>query len=184
MTVEVVAERLDHHPLAGGDGSQLEQFGFEQRAGIGVGEQPGLRQDEVAHRREVVDRRCVAVLVEPFPRDGVALLGTFAEGEQGLVASGRGSATGDCKDVVGCQVRRRQPSGRLRERAVAALVAAQHRQGDEDLGRICHPAPERSAARLSSAEQELIGWQREHLGGIHGRTLLASCWPATMEVLA
>ena len=61
VAVEVVAERLDHHPLAGRDGSQRGELVGVERAGVGVGQQAGLVEHELRHRGEVVDRRVVAV---------------------------------------------------------------------------------------------------------------------------
>ncbi len=42
MAVEVVAERLDHHPLAGADRPQLRELVGEQRARVGMGQQACL----------------------------------------------------------------------------------------------------------------------------------------------
>ena len=56
-----LGQRLEHHPLAGRHRAQRRQLGGVQGAGVGVGEQAGLLQDEAAHRGEVVDRRGVPV---------------------------------------------------------------------------------------------------------------------------
>ena len=66
-----------------------------QGAGVGVGEQPGLGQDQGAHGGQVVDGRGVAVVVEPRPGRRVAVLGRLAQGEQRLVAAGGGARPGD-----------------------------------------------------------------------------------------
>jgi hypothetical protein len=99
MAVEVVAERLDHHSLAGADRPQLGELVGEQRARVGMGQQACLGEYEVAHRREIVDRRCVAVVVEPLARHRVPVLRSFAQREQRLVATGRRAATGDGDDL-------------------------------------------------------------------------------------
>ena len=106
-----------------------------ERAGVGVGEQAGLLQDEAAHGDEVFHRRGVAVRGQPFLCHGVALLGLLAQGEEGLVAACRLPGLGDGQDLLGQEVGGGDTGGRLGEGAVAAAVPAQHRQRDEDLGR-------------------------------------------------
>ena len=97
VAVEVVAERLDHHPLAGRDGAQRGPGRRSiEGAGVGVGEQPGLVEHERGHRRQVLDRRRVAVLVEPRPGHRVAVLRALAEREQRLVAAGGRARPGRC----------------------------------------------------------------------------------------
>ena len=91
---EAGRERLDHHPLRRRPAPEPFELFARERAGVGVGEQAGLGDDQLAHRDEVVDRRRVAVLREPGPGLRVAGLGRLAEGEQHLVASGRGAAAG------------------------------------------------------------------------------------------
>ena len=44
-------QRLEHHPLARRDLAQPGQLVGEERAGVGVGEQPRLLHDEAAHVR-------------------------------------------------------------------------------------------------------------------------------------
>ena len=101
VAVEVVAERLDHHPLARGDARRVARSARVEGAGVGVGEQPGLVEHEPRHGGEVVDGAAVAVLVEPLAGDRVAVLGCLAEGEEGLVAAGRGAGAGDGEDLLG-----------------------------------------------------------------------------------
>ena len=48
MAVEIGVERLDHHPLARGHDPQRGELVGEQRAGVGVGEQAGLLEDQRA----------------------------------------------------------------------------------------------------------------------------------------
>ena len=89
---ELGIERLEHHPLTRAHAAQLGQLGFEECAGVGVGEEAGLVEHEPAHRDEVVDRRFVAVLPQPVAGCRVPLLGTLAEGEQRLVTAGGGAS--------------------------------------------------------------------------------------------
>ena len=67
----------------------------DERTGVGVGEQPGLVEDEPGDVREVVDGRGVAVGGEPLGRGGIARFGRLAEGEQRLVAPELGAAPRD-----------------------------------------------------------------------------------------
>ena len=77
--------------------------------GVGVGEQSGLLDDGPAGGHQVVDGGGVAVVVQPLPGGGVAVLGTLAQGEQGLVAAGGPAGPGDVEDLVEREVGRRRP---------------------------------------------------------------------------
>ena len=72
--VEALGQRLEHHPLAGRHRAQRGQLVGVERAGVGVGEQAGLLQDEAAHGGEVVHRRGVALRGQPLraPRGSAA----------------------------------------------------------------------------------------------------------------
>ena len=72
--VEALGQRLEHHPLAGRHRAQRGQLAGVERAGVGVGEQAGLLQDEAAHGGEVVHRRGVALRrpATPPPRGSAA----------------------------------------------------------------------------------------------------------------
>ena len=97
---EVGVEGLDHHPLATAlTGRSRASSSRGERAGVGVRQQPGLVEHQAAHRRQVVDRRGVAVLgAASRARRRTASSGRLAEGEQRLVAAGLGA------------LRRRSPS--------------------------------------------------------------------------
>ena len=77
-----------------------------ERAGVGVGEQAGLVEHQLAHGGEVVDRGRVPVRGEPLGGHGVAVLGPLAEGEQGLVAAGRRARLRDGQHLVRAEVGR------------------------------------------------------------------------------
>ena len=109
------------------------QFVLEEGACIGVGEEAGLFEYEPGDVGQVVDRRVVAVPVEPLLRNRIALLRSLTQSEQGLVAPHRSSPPGDVEDLLGQEVRGGQSGRRLREGAVAAAVTAEHGEGDEDL---------------------------------------------------
>ena len=91
---------------------------------------------------------------ELLARDLVAQLGLVAEREERLAATGRGAGARDREHLVLGQVRALAAARRPRERAVAADVAAERRQRDEDLRRVGDERPGRSrraSARSSSS---------------------------------
>ena len=137
--LEIPAQRLDHHPLAGRHRAQGGQLVGEERPGVGVGQQAGLFHDQAAHGDQVVDGGGVPVLGQPRPRHRVALLRPLAQGEERFVAADLGPPPGHVEHLVGRHVGRVDPGRGLGERAVAAAVAAEHRQRDEDLGRESDP---------------------------------------------
>ena len=108
VAVEVAVERLQHHPLAGRHRAQLGQLVGVEGAGVGVGEQAGLLEHELAHRRQVADGGVVAVLAQPVAGDVVAQLGALAEREQRLVAAGAGAGLGDPEHLRRAEVRARR----------------------------------------------------------------------------
>ena len=166
-----------------------------ERAGVGVGQQAGLLEHGGAGRGQVVDGRGVAVVGQPLGGGRVAVLGALAQGEERLVAAGGPSGPGDVEDLVEREVGRLQPGRGLGEGAVAAPVAAQHGQRDEDLGREGHPGAEGRVAHGGRPGHELgqRGGQQRRRGpsprrgpvwlepwsaGI-GVTLPAPAWPPT-----
>ena len=98
---QVGVERLEHHPLAGRHDPEPGQLGRIQGSGVGVGEKARLVAHQGAHGGQVLDRRGVALLVEPATGRGIAVLGPLAQREQGLVAAGPGSGPGDLQHLLG-----------------------------------------------------------------------------------
>ena len=135
MARQVLAQALDHHALRDGDALQELQLLAGDGAGVGVREQPGLLDDELAHRRQVLDRatrsRWPPAIRAP-PRTGSRGL---PEREQRLVAARFRALQRDLDHLLGRHVRGRQVLRWLRERAVPAAVATELRERDEDLGR-------------------------------------------------
>ncbi len=161
---QVPGEGLDHHPLAGRDRAQAGQLVGEEGAGVGVGQEAGLLQDEAARLGEVVHRGRVAVGGEPVARHRVAQLGPFAEGEERLVAARSAPGAGHREDLIGRQVGRGEASRGLGERAVAAAVPAQHRQRNEDLGREGDPAPVCAVTHDAGQLGQFGEWGAEEVG--------------------
>ena len=140
--VEVAVGGLDHHPLTRRHRAQGGELVSGEGAGVGMGEETGLLEHGRARRHQVLDRRGVAVVGEPFGGRRVPVFGTFAQGEEGLVASGGPSGLGDSEDVVELEVGRLQAGRSLGECAVSAPIPAQHRQRDEHLRGERHPGAE------------------------------------------
>ena len=186
VAVEIGAQGLDHHPLGWGDRSQRGQLVPIEGPGVGVGEQPGLVEDQSGHGREVVDGRPVAVLVEPLSGDRVAQLGPLTEGEEGLVTTDACPGSSDGEHLIGREVRGAEARRWLGEGAVPALVPAEHREGDEHLGRVRDPVPVGSVAHRTGLGHQLF--PRHVEGHRHGGTLLpvpartVAVWNATTRV--
>ncbi len=158
VAVEVGLQRLDHHPLRGRDRPERGELVGVEGAGVGVGEQAGLVEDEPGHGHQVVDGAGVAVLGQPLRSDRPTELGSFAEGEERLVAPGVGTGAGDVQDLRRRQVRSVQPGRRTGERAVAAAILAELGEGDEHLGGIGDPGTPRFITEVpSTAHQGVRG---------------------------
>ncbi len=128
--------RLKHH--AHGRGHRLEplQVAPGHDARVKVREQPRLLQDADRHRAHVGQRVVVPVGVQPLFGLVPAVLGAVAQREQGLLAPHGGALAGDVQHLVGAEEGGGELAGRRGERAVAAPVAAQPGQGDEDLAAV------------------------------------------------
>ena len=140
----------------------------EQGAGVGVGQQAGLVEHQPAAVGQVLDGRAVPELGQRVAGHRVALLGPLPEGEQGLVAAGGRPRPGDLQHLLWREVGRGPEPGRgLGEGAVAAVVAAEHGEGDEDLGRVGDPGPVTAVADPPGLGQQLV--QRGGRGDVHTR---------------
>ena len=171
MARQVVAQRLEHHPLAGRHLGQEAQLVLVERARVGVRQEAGLVEHQLRHRVQVVHRAVVALLAQPVAGHGVALLGTFSQGEQGFVATHASPVAGDAQHLFRREIGRPETSRRLSERAVPALVAAQHRQRDEHLRRIGDAGAVGQIAHGACLGHQFVD---RPLGEFHFRTLPAS----------
>ncbi|CAB4590844.1 unannotated protein [freshwater metagenome] len=153
---QIVAQRLDHHPLTGRHRAQRRQIVAAQRSGVGVGEQAGLVEHQLAHGGQVFDRGRVSVLAQPVARHLILLFGRLAQGEERLVATHTCTLLGDGQNLVGRQVGALQTRRWLGERAVSATVAAQHGERDEHLGRVRHPTARARIADGACATHDLV----------------------------
>ena len=131
---EAAARGLQHQAHGHVDLFQGRQLAPGEDAGIAVGEEAALLQDQRAHVVEILDRAVVSVLTEPAARSRVAALRPIAQNEKGLAAAQFLSPANDGENLVRVQVGRELIIGILPEGTVAATVAAEAGQGDEDFG--------------------------------------------------
>ena len=100
---------------------------------VEVRQQTRLLDNLDGHGPHVVQGGEVAAFAEPLLRQWVAILRAIAQGEQGLLASLPAPGLGDGHDVVWSEEGLLESGWRLGERAVVAVVPAEHRQGHEHL---------------------------------------------------
>ena len=143
-----VGDRLEHDPHRRRHRTQQLELGPAHHARVQVGEQPRLVEHAAGAVRQVLDRRREAELRQLVARDAIAQLGLVAEGEQRLRAARGRSRPGDLEHLVDREEGALAAARRSRERAVAADIAAQRRQRDEDLGRVRDEAPVAQRPRL------------------------------------
>ena len=131
----VTLEAPQEQALARCDGPEGNELVGGEQPDVGVRQQPGLVEHQLAGPDHVVDGGVVAVPGEPLGGAGMPPLGLPAHAENGLVASGFRSPPGDGQDLFGIEERlfaRPWHPGRV---AVSAGVLAQPGQRDNDLGR-------------------------------------------------
>ena len=92
-------------PIDGRDRLEPVHLLPRHHAGVEVGQQAGLLQHPHRHRAHVGQGGVVALLVEPLPRLGPAVLGPVAQREERLEAAQLGTLAGDVEDLVGGQER-------------------------------------------------------------------------------
>jgi len=131
---EPVRESLEHQPHAHVDLTQRGQVTLGHDAGVRVRQQGRFLQNGLAHGVQVRQRRTVAVPSEELAMRREQRLRFVAEREEGFFGAEPAARLGERHDLV----RRHRVGARLArvaaERAVAAVVAAEGRQGHEDLG--------------------------------------------------
>ena len=128
--------RLQHDPHRRGDRPERDQVLPAHHAGIQVRQQPGLLEHELRHPAEVLERRLAAERRELCAGDLVAELRLVAEREECFGATGRGAGPRDREHLVLREEGPLAAARRTRKGAVAADVAAERRQRDEDLRRV------------------------------------------------
>jgi hypothetical protein len=133
---EPLRDRLQHQTHRGADGPQRDQVLRSHDPRVQVRQQAGVVQDETRCPLQVLERRVAAELGQLFARDAIAQLRLVPEREQRLVATRLGSRSRDVEHLLFRQERPLPAPRRPSERAVAADVAAQLRQRDENLRRV------------------------------------------------
>ena len=128
-----VGRRLEHHAHRGAHVLQPRELLVAHHAGVQVREQARLLDHADRDGAQVAERRAVPALLQPLPRHVVPLLRPVAEREERFLAAHLPTRLGDRDDLVGGEERVVQLGGRLGERAVVTVVAAEHRERDEDL---------------------------------------------------
>ena len=130
---EPIGGRLEHDPHRGRDRPEQLELGSRHHSRVEVRQEPGLVEDEPRAPLEVLDRRLAAERAQLLACDLVAQLGLVSEREERLAATGRRPRPRDREHLVLGHERSLAATRRSRERAVAADVAAERRQRDEDL---------------------------------------------------
>src|SRR5882724_1838794 len=113
----------------------MDEGGAVHHAGIGVREQAGFFQDEFAHGGEIVERARVALTAEEFAGFGEYLFRLVAQAEECFLAAGLTAAFGEGEDFLAGHEMSAGLARVFAEGAVAAIVAAEGRQRDEDFFR-------------------------------------------------
>ena len=130
---EPLRDRLEHDSHRGRDRAERRQLLPRHHARIQVRQQARLIEHELRDAGEVLERRLAAQLGELRARDLVAQLRLVAEREERLGAARGSAGAGNCEHLLRVQVRTLAAPRGSGERAVAADVAAERRQRDEDL---------------------------------------------------
>ena len=164
LLAEPLRRRLEHDPHRGGDRPQRFQLRARHDPGIEVRQQARLLEHEPRAALEVLERRLAAERAQLLARDLVAQLRLVAEREERLVAAGRRARARDREHLLLGHERALAASRRPRERAVAAHVAAERRERDEDLRRVRDERPRSQTTRLREQLLERCG---EKVGGAH-----------------
>ena len=136
-----------------------ERSRSRHQARIGVGQEGGLVDDALADRAQVAERRPVAHAAQELAMLGEERLRLVAQREQRFLGAEPLARLDEGEHLVGRHRVGARLAGILPERAVAAVVAAERRQGHEDLGRegdaaaaapVAQPPPRRRAARAGA----------------------------------
>jgi hypothetical protein len=171
MGGQVRSQALEHHSLGGGHGAQRGQRALADRASVGMRQQAGLGEHQVAHGLQVVDGRGVPVGVQPRLGLRVASFGVLPQREQRLVTAGASTLLSDRQHLLRGEVRGLHRSRRGGERAVPAPVPAESGQRDEDLGREGDPRAVHRISHRARSGGELAGAQRRQVDLRHLETL-------------
>ena len=127
---------LEHQAHAGRNRCQAGDPLGAQQPGIGMRQQSGLAQDPFAHGFEIVQGRLVTQVAQGRAHFGESQFRLVAQAEEGFGAAHLFAGARDFQDLVRSHGVRAGFAGIAAEDAVAAIVAAQVGQRDEDFARI------------------------------------------------
>ena len=131
-------------------------------AGVQVGQKARLFENEPRAALDVLDRRLAAELAQLLLGDLVPKLGLVPEREERLTAPRCGAGASDCQHLVHAHESPLPAPRRTREGAVAAHIAAERGQRNEDLRRV---RDERPASQPASLGEQFFEWSGEKVGG-------------------
>ncbi len=159
---------LEHDPHAHVDLPQRGQIALRHQPRVGVGQETRLVQDAAADLAQVAERRPVAHRAQEGAVLGEERLGLVAQREQGFLGAEPRARAGQGQHLVGRHREGARLARILPERAIAAVVAAERGERDEDLGREGNsPAPAPVAQGRCGSEEhgQTIGRRLEKRGG-------------------
>ena len=166
LRAEPLRCRLEHDPHRGRDRPQRLELGARHHAGIEVRQESRLLEHEPRAALEILEGRRAAERAQLLARHLVAQLGLVAEREERFAAARGGTGARDREHLLLGHERALAAPGRPRERAVAADVAAERRQRDEDLRRVRHEGawcagvePRREAPRAARSAARPRGYR-------------------------
>jgi len=176
---EPLGRRLEHDPHRRGDRPQRSELVAGHHAGVQMRQQTRLLEHPPRAAPEVLERRLAAELGELLARDPIARLRAVAEGEERLGAARLRARPRDGQHLVLGEVRALAAPRRPRKGAVAADVAAERRQRDEDLRRVGDERPDPFGAQAPRLAHEVVEGRAKKLGGevCHRRSVVAGRSP-------
>ena len=153
---EPLRGRLEHDPHRRGDRPQRGELVSRHHARVEVRQQARLVEHAAGEAREVLEGGRATERHELVARHAIARLGPVAEREERLAAAGLHPGPGDGEHLVLGEERTLAAPRRPGERAVAADVAAERRQGHEHLGRVRHQRARAVRAQAPGLGHELV----------------------------
>ena len=126
---------LEHDAHAHVHFPQRRQVPLRHQARVGMREETGLVENAGADLAQIAERRAVPQRAEDGAVLGEEGLGLVAQREQGLLGAEPGARVREGQHLIGRHREGARFAGILPERAVAAVVAAERGERDEDLGR-------------------------------------------------
>ena len=147
---------LEHDPHRRADVLEPGHVLPRHHSGVQVGQQAGVLDHLDGHGAKIVEGGRVAAGGEPLPRHRVALLGTVPQREQGLLTSLSTPGLRHGDDLLRGEEGPVELRRRFGERAVVAVIPAQHGERDENLPRVRDDVPVAEGPEVSGDGEQLI----------------------------